>query len=375
MSRSPHLLIVGASVRAAASSARRAGFAPTAVDLFADRDLSARFPTHRADRETYPVSLAEIAARLTDSPWIYTGAVENHPRLVAQIARRRPLLGIVGDALIAVRDPRIWTSTLDRAGIPILESRQAGDRLPSIGSWLVKPLGSASGHGIRPWPVGSEPIPVGCHLQSFRRGLSVGATFLGDGRSARLVGLTRQLLGKSDQGLRVIYRGSIGPWPVAPEVGEVIARMGMILANEFGLRGLFGIDLIVSSGVPWPVEINPRYSASVEVIESALGLNLIADHARAFGFDVPTRQPAHPDRFAAKLILFARFPGIVPTDWPWTDPTAARPTVADLPAPGTILSPGDPVLTVLARGASLASTVDRLRSRASVWRRRIDGWR
>ncbi len=372
----PALLILGASARAAASSAWRAGFNPIAVDLFADRDLAARFPAHRADRDTYPADLARIAIGLPDAPWVYTGALENHPGLVDRIGRERPLLGISGDALRSVRDPQRWTAALRTAGIPVLESRLAGDPPPTTGDWVLKPLASASGRGIRPWTLGEGPIPAASQLQTRREGLSIGATFLGHGASARLVGVTRQLLGASAGGLRAAYRGSVGPWPIAPEVEAALVRWGAVLTSCFGLRGLFGVDAIVSGGTVWPVEINPRYSASVEVLEAALGLTLIADHARTFGRDVET-----PPRFesrklgaAAKLILFARQPGQAPIDWPWTDPTDPQPTIADLPAPGTILEPGDPVLTVLARGPTVEAALARLKARAATWRRRIDGW-
>ncbi len=113
------LLILGASARAAASSAARAGFDPTGVDLFADRDLAARFPALRVAREAYPAALADVAAGLPDSNWIYTGALENHPALVDRIARSRRLLGIGGEALRGVRDPR----ALDRCPSPVGTAR------------------------------------------------------------------------------------------------------------------------------------------------------------------------------------------------------------------------------------------------------------
>jgi predicted ATP-grasp superfamily ATP-dependent carboligase len=50
------------------------------------------------------------------------------------------------------------------------------------------------------------------------------------------------------------------------------------------------------------------------------------------------------------------------------------PTVADIPAAGTVLAPGDPVLTVFARGAGIGSTMAQLKARAARWRWRIDGW-
>lgn len=380
----PPLLILGASARAAAMSARRAGFAPTAVDLFADRDLAAIGPAHRVGHDAYPEALADVAARLPEAPWIYTGGLENHPDLVDRIARDRPLLGITGAALRDVRDPIRWTEALRRAGVPALDCVGAGGGRPGSGDWLLKPVASAAGRGIRPWMPGLGPIPEGWYVQRIARGSPLGACFVGDGASARLAGVTRQILGASsprgtDQGsvIRTLYEGSVGPCRLGEGATRAIARIGDALASAFGLRGLFGVDLILEGATPWAVEINPRYTASVEVLEEGLGVTLLDEHARAFGvagvLSAPARGADTPGRVVAKRILWADRPAVVPEAWP-RSVADASPTVADIPAPGTILRPGDPVLTVFARGRSPRAAWLRLRARAARWRRRIDGW-
>jgi predicted ATP-grasp superfamily ATP-dependent carboligase len=419
-SRQP-LLILGASARAAASSAARGGFSPIALDLFADRDLASRFPSRAVARSDYPRSLLEAARSLPDAPWIYTGGLENSPDLIEELARDRPLLGIVGKPLAGVRDPIAWTSALRAAGLPALDSRFAGEEPPTSGAWLRKSIRSTGGRGVHRWTLGSGAIPRGSFLQARRSGIALGAIFVGKGRSARLRGVTRQLLGRSAEGLRVIYSGSVGPWPLEARVEREIGRIGDALAGAFGLRGIFGVDLILEGETPWAVEINPRYSASVEVLEEALGLALVAEHARAFGVEVPSVTYTGPRRFlqnpgatggsstsapsgiapalvdeppvapvtgtssdrnqtgrppgaVAKRILFADRRGLVPADWPWTDPSAPWPDVADLPAPGTAIEPGDPVLTVFGRGATVDQAMSRLKARVHRWRRRIAGW-
>src|SRR5687767_7079098 len=109
------LLILGASARAAAWSARRAGFEPSAGDLFTDEDLRACCPAWRCER--YPRDFEQIAAEAPPGPWIYTGGLENHPRLVDRIAARRPLFGNPGDVLREARDPFRLAEVLAAAGI------------------------------------------------------------------------------------------------------------------------------------------------------------------------------------------------------------------------------------------------------------------
>ena len=57
-----HLLIVGASARAAAFSALRAGLRPWCADLFGDDDLRARCFAQRCDSANYPRSISSPGA-------------------------------------------------------------------------------------------------------------------------------------------------------------------------------------------------------------------------------------------------------------------------------------------------------------------------
>ena len=75
------LAIVGASVRAAAFSAVRAGFEVVAADLFADADLRAICETTRIE-SGYPDALADWLASTECDGWLFTGALENHHEVV-----------------------------------------------------------------------------------------------------------------------------------------------------------------------------------------------------------------------------------------------------------------------------------------------------
>ncbi len=107
--------IVGASARAAAASAVRAGFAVRAGDLFADVDLGRICQSTRVER--YPAGLREVVGGPQPGGWLYTGALENHPALVDALAALRPLYGNCGRVLRAVRDPRRLSQALASVGL------------------------------------------------------------------------------------------------------------------------------------------------------------------------------------------------------------------------------------------------------------------
>src|SRR6478736_3550977 len=103
------LIILGASARGAAQSAIRSGFRPYAIDLFADLDLQRIAPAVQIER--YPAEFLTALAAAPQAPWIYTGSLENYPRLVARLAKLRPLVGNGPEVLKKVRDPR-WLAEL-----------------------------------------------------------------------------------------------------------------------------------------------------------------------------------------------------------------------------------------------------------------------
>lgn len=368
-SRFGHLLIVGASVRAAAASVARAGWSPWGIDLFDDVDLAALGPSRRVDRAGFPEALVAEASAAPRSPWFYTGPLENHPEVVDRIGRSRPLWGIGGDSLRAVRDPLRVSEVVRRAGLPCPDVRLDPTGLPHDGTWLVKPLRSAGGIGIREYR-GQDAAGVGEPAVFQRRvvGRSMAALYRAGTRRCRFLGAMEQWIGR--EGEPFAYAGSLGPLELSSPIRSTLRRLGEALRAEFALRGLFGVDLILASGQPWLIEVNPRYTASMEVLEWATGRNLIAEHAAVFDAALarPGFRPA--GRVAGKAVVYAEEVGsidAVPKQgglFRWSE-------VADWPRPGERFAAGDPVLTVLARGATLSDCRASLVQAREHWRRKL----
>ena len=90
------------------------------------------------------------------------------------------------------------------------------------------------------------------------------------------------------------------------------ADLAAYVTAEFALVGLNGIDFIVLDGIPYALEINPRWSASMELVERAYGVSMFAIHAAACvngvlpSFDL--KQARRRPRTMGKAIAFAREP-------------------------------------------------------------------
>ncbi len=326
-----------------------------------------------------------VAESLPPSPWFYTGGFENHPGLVERIGRRHRLWGANAETLRIVRDPTRVAELLRERGIPVPEVLLDPRGLPRDGSWLVKPLRSGGGRDIQPFAADHDRKSTSVTFAPRRNarwyfqerivGPSFSAIYMGKRQGTRLVGVTQQLLGLP--GNPFAYRGSIGPWPIHDSLAVKLGRLGHALVAASGLVGLFGVDYVLRDGEPWPVEVNPRYTASVEVHELATGQALLDEHRLACedgGIRAPAPTAIDRPCAVAKLIVHAPgdwvAPEIAPGDESWSDPFAMR-AIADVPWRGTRFAVGDPVMTLIARGESVAECQSRLACQEREWMERL----
>jgi predicted ATP-grasp superfamily ATP-dependent carboligase len=239
--------------------------------------------------------------------------------------------------------------------------------------WLVKPLLSGGGRGIEPWR--GEVVETERRIyQSFCPGWSASAVFLGDGSTATLLGATEQLTGTTNSDFE--YVGNIGPIALSPTQSGQVLRMGQMLARRARLVGLFGIDLILDGDRVTLIEVNPRYTASVELLEWSQRRSLLGLHCSLFqgGGGSPSPHPPPAGGVFGKAILRA------PEDCVFDARISSRrfhqdgrrfPTLADIPDPGTPIARGEPVLTVYARAKTEGECRRRLQRRLEVWTRRL----
>jgi predicted ATP-grasp superfamily ATP-dependent carboligase len=364
------VLIVGVSTRAAAESAARAGFEVIALDAYADLD---QHPSVRAlslprDFGTAfsPEALVNSARELPSDALVYLSNLENHPRAVDALTTGRALWGNRSDVLRRVRDPKALVAALAAKNIRAPQVIDAGEAAstPRDGErWMLKPRASGGGHGVKIWSPG-EAVTPGHYLQEFVEGTPGSVIFAAAGGRGVVLGITRQLVGDDAFGASGFrYCGNI--LLEREDIAQDAIALVDAVAAEFLLTGVGSIDVIASEHGLQPVEVNPRWSASMELVERAHGISMFAVHADACvngtlpAFDVRT-SPAQRS-IHGKAIVFARRDVVVTGTRAWLE----DPDVRDVPHEGEHIAAGQPICTVFASASDEASCYVRLVERAT----------
>ena len=383
----PRLLIIGGSSRAAAQSALRAGFHPICADLYGDLDLIRQSHTIVHRIENLDAAARDIARAVPVVPRVFTGGVENHRETVRILAETGPLWGCHVADLSALRSPFALAACLSKRDIASLPLRPASDPPPRDGTWLLKSSRGTGGQQVHHWNE-SCPSPVGpaWYFQRYQPGLACSGQFLATAAGPRLFAVMQQLIGCSPGcSGHFSYCGSI-LWTEPPSaLMTQLQQMATAVCASTQLRGLFGIDLLWDGDTAWLSEVNPRWTASMELYELAGGPNLLTAHCKTFQTDrsriaseansLPKLDPCRTQSIG-KLVHFADRRHLI-GDWSgWlrsaTEIDAL--SLADLPVPGSELQPGWPICTSYVRGSSLEQVRSRLLQRATRFNDLLPRW-
>lgn len=343
----PTIALVGASVRAAAESARRGGYRVIGIDRFGDTD------TREICDKYFPLP-PENDPRCNEIARAINGI---NVCLVGGLHRDVPFLQMV---MVDRRPANIWRELGDLAKYDdraVIRFPPCARSIDSIGEgrWLRKRFDSCGGLGVE-WADQSMTRSSKEQLQQWIDGRPMGATLISDGASTRLCGICESLVRPIGR-LPFVYAGSIGPIELPARICESVERFGSQAAIARDVRGLFNVDFILDdAGKVWVLEINPRWSASMELIQR----NLIASGKASSLFSVSQRAksrrltntewesiqcdalPCFEKRiqFAEQPLQFARRR--------WEASLEEGETLHDIPADGTEIAAGEPICTVIA---------------------------
>ncbi len=390
------IVLVGGSVRAAAVDACESGYDIVAMDHFGDADLLAVCNRwiHLPRTDAWPDLLPDRNATIVPTggfDWPKTETLA-HAGIVAFPSKRQ---------FDAMRNPKVLAELAYPCGFgfPItfepsdaagfIDTQSAASQSVDPQNWLIKPYAGTGGLGIRtPAKSGSCSIlgqlPADHYLQQRIVGRSIGVNFISryrDGKyQTQLLGMFAGLTHRKHADHRWLYGGSIGPlienrlhFDIKPLQSFIpnLLSLGDRIANRFELVGLFNVDFMLTPDQSLVMlEINPRYSASMELMpmagclidchvaayqEQAGQLDRRQADRRFFMLDRSGEHESHD--IACKRIVYAtepmRFNRSLSQLYDFVrdlaGPLSIEVTFHDLPANDDTIPSGYPVLTVIAR--------------------------
>jgi len=376
-----NLLVMGIDVVALAASARRASYQVCAVDYFGDQDLkrlcreSLSIVKQRIgetcgqlDKDFSSEALLQLAKDLLrkveiDAALLSSG-LDDSSDVLFELDDLIPILGNHPNIVKKVRNKMKFFQELERLGIPhpltaMAENlKEARREAKKIGyPVLIKPSRSFGGAGIRKAESPQEleqAVQEASHfdenvlVQEYVSGIAASASLISSANGAITLTLNEQLLGISEMGQREPfgYCGNVVPLQVNKAVANRCKGIVERVASHFNLVGSNGIDFVISEeGVPYVVEVNPRFQGTLECVERTLNVNIVKAHVEAC---VQGKLPIiekNPSAFCVRLILFAPQRSVVPD-------LSVFEEVRDIPLPGVIIEEGEPLCSIVVDGAN-----------------------
>ncbi len=369
------LVLVGASVRAAAQSARRGGFLVAGVDLFGDTDtLQACDQYSRLDHPQGPQALETLTG---GSPVIVVGGVS-----AGLVPKNADILGANSETICQLRRPDVLRQAAQACGLQfpetLVDAREAPPNRQNV-RWLKKKNSSSGGLGVSWERAGGgsadesnqrpgNRLPQPYIWQQWIPGRAIGATLFSDACGISLLGIFKSQFVRRGSN-PFVYAGSFGPLSrssnaleISPLLAQRLVRFGEMVSQKHHLRGLFNVDLIVDRhAAGWVLEINPRWTAASELVERSLSeRGLLAPNDSLMRWHViaqnqclpialPSVQAADHDSVWIKRVIYAPRDGVINPRCLDEIPNRNKVEIADLPPAQRTHGRGEPVLTIITK--------------------------
>ncbi len=385
-----NILVIGLDVVSLATSATKAGYKVYAVDYFGDQDLKrvcheslsivkqtpgvtcGQLSTNFSPEALLQLTMGLLKKNAIDATLLSTG-LDDSPDVLFELNDVIPIRGNHPRVIERIRDKMKFFQELKRLGIPHPETamaenfEEARKKAKDIGyPVLVKPSKGFGGVGIRKAQGPKELKQAFQHaslvdekvlIQEYISGTPASVSLISSNNETITLTLNEQLLGVNELGQEEPfgYCGNVVPLVTTRSVMNRCKNTAERIASHFGLVGSNGMDFVISKeGIPYVVEVNPRFQATLECVERVLGINMVEAHMKACLQGILPIIVKKTAVFCTRLILFAPQRSIIPD-------LSVFEEVRDIPIPEVIIEKGEPVCSIVREGADRNSSLRKAR--------------
>ncbi|HSI38224.1 MAG TPA: ATP-grasp domain-containing protein [Methylotenera sp.] len=349
------LLVIALSARPYVEAAKRAGYAVTAIDGFADKqtvELADKTIVVDFDSNGFEADALLSAIQKLDASqylgFVYGSGLDAQPEQLEKIASVIPLIGNSAASVKAVKTASSFFAALKQSNItypPVFDSFPTSNHADV---YLRKFAGGCGGMHIKLAGKNDE-LAANHYYQQYVDGYSVSLLFLANGEQADVVGFNEQWLSPSEE-MPFRYGGAVSHIVLPQLIQQQLIDAASKLTVTFGLFGLNSLDAIVQRDIAYVLEINPRLSATFDLYEN-VELNLMDLHVDASLMQLEASSHCNQPMVQSKAhaIVYAPFDMMIPAAFDWPDWAVDTPMQG-----GQSVKLSAPICTVIA----LASNTD-----------------
>lgn len=356
------LLVLGFNTRALAEQALSEGFEVVAIESFADCDWEIFNREYPNSSEVYAIKGDYRPEKLIDK-WeeidkevdylIYLSDLDDYPNLLEKLE-----LEVLGNQIETLkRLKQNLFSFLKENKIKRPKSFFSGADFTGL-RLLKKPYLGGGGVEIREFDSQEDEIEWDkYYLQEYLPGRSCSVNFIANGNEAKIISFNKQLVGESRLGAKEFkYSGNIllAPNEFSANARKYLIKLINLLTQEFNLLGLNGVDFIYQDGEVYFIELNPRYTAAMELLSLASDYQLLKAHYQAKDLELTStpKLPISSKLELAKGIVYAKDDLVVKRDFLAEFKEIKNLTVRDIPYKGEKFLAGEPLCTLLVKAAN-----------------------
>lgn len=319
----PEAVAIGFSCRAIAESLMQTRRRVAVIDCCGDLDT--RLCT---DWVEVVDSLADTAAIISvlekwfhefgPMPVLLGGGTENHPELLSAIGQRWPGT-LPGANWETLRDWNQWEQWAKAAGFPFPKTVNLCELSQLEASHfdefdgqpiLLKNLKQSGGLGVKLYAdlktvqaeisrPSQELTGDSWVVQQALPGRVLGVHFFSSGEKNQVLGVVEGIPTESHPNGDFVYLGSRGPVHLRAVEALLLERFADIVTTGTGLKGNWNADFLETQQGWHLLEINPRWSAGLEVLE------LCAPPVATTATGETIANQSHAPKFAIKRIIYA----------------------------------------------------------------------
>ncbi|MDD4127355.1 MAG: ATP-grasp domain-containing protein [Methanomicrobium sp.] len=344
------VLVAGFTTRHVASSAYNAGYKVYAVDNFCDIDLKqiAVSCTSFDELSEIPGIIEELDEKENFDFIVVTSGAEN-------IEVKKGISGTNSKTASFFLDKKNIQNFFESNNIPVPgiadENEYPVIIKPCVGAggWRNKKVQNSFEE--KEWAELWPDVPY--IRQKIAEGVPCSVSCISDGKNAVAVSFNEQFLRGGSGDKSYGFAGAITPFS-HPLEDDIIKTAERAVALS-GCVGSVGVDFIVSDDEFYAIEINPRFQATMDIVESSYGINLFCAHIDACNGVLPQSFKREAHCYTARKVLFADREIVVPENL-----KEFHQKIADIPCIGTLVEEGSALLSVYGTGSTRESALESL---------------